>query len=65
MMHPFFFLVRPAWALARRCGVSAALIPSSTPRRVLDSVLAHAGEEATAAPLVLVGKGLTFDSGGL
>ena len=25
----------------------------------------HAGEEATAAPLVLVGKGLTFDSGGL
>ena len=25
----------------------------------------HDGEEATAAPLVLVGKGLTFDSGGL
>ena len=28
-------------------------------------VLEHAGEEADAAPLVLVGKGLTFDSGGL
>ena len=40
---PLFFSVRPAWALARRSGVNAALIPSSTPRRVLDSVLAHAG----------------------
>ena len=28
-------------------------------------VLEHAGEDAGAAPLVLVGKGLTFDSGGL
>ena len=28
-------------------------------------VLEHAGEDTGAAPLVLVGKGLTFDSGGL
>ena len=28
-------------------------------------VLEHAGEDAGAAPLVLVGKGVTFDSGGL
>ena len=28
-------------------------------------VLEHAGEDTDAAPLVLVGKGLTFDSGGL
>ena len=28
-------------------------------------VLEHAGQDAGAAPLVLVGKGLTFDSGGL
>ena len=28
-------------------------------------VLEHVGEDAGAAPLVLVGKGLTFDSGGL
>ena len=28
-------------------------------------ILEHAGDDAEAAPLVLVGKGLTFDSGGL
>lgn len=28
-------------------------------------VLEHAGEDANAAPLIIVGKGLTFDSGGL
>ena len=41
-------------------GVSAG--SAAEPRFI---VLEHAGQDAGAAPLVLVGKGITFDSGGL
>ena len=41
-------------------GVSAG--SDAEPRFI---VLEHAGQDADAAPLVLVGKGITFDSGGL